>query len=280
MSLKKGTSNRRHAVGCVIVAAAFAALTFAGSGLASAAGEPAASEPDPPALTVRGFLRDRNGGFTTIEPPGAVSTKAAGLNDRGEVVGIGYPSLTENGGGFGFLRDKSGDYAKFVFPGTGPESRTVASDINNRGQIAGWSDDGVRSFGYIRERRGNFTRIEHPDASGTVPVGFGAEISGTELRGINDRGDVVGNYAADGTIYGFIRDRRGNLTTIRPPGAAGTLLTGVNDRGEIVGTYSKIGPDDLLGRLAAWLSPKQGSLHGRRPSGRVADSPQRRHQRR
>jgi hypothetical protein len=104
----------------------------------------------------------------------------------------------------------------------------------------------VTSFGYIRDRDGDFTKIEHPDASGTVPIGFGAKISGTDIRGINERGEVVGNYAADGTIHGFLLDRKGNFTTIDPPGAAATLLAGLNDKGEIVGGYSKVGPEDLL----------------------------------
>jgi len=245
MSSQRSISSGRRKLAGVVAAAALAALTVASSGPASAAGEPSASEPDPSALTLRGFLRDRNGEFTTIEPPGATATKVGGLSDRGEVVGIGYP-LDGNGGGFGFLRDRAGDYTTFVFPGTGPESRTVAADVNNRGQIAGWSDDGVTSFGYIRDRSGDFTKIEHPDASGATPIGLGAEISGTDIRGINDRGEVVGNYAADGTIYGFFRDRKGNFTTIDPPGAAATLLAGINDKGEIVGGYSKVGPEDLL----------------------------------
>ncbi len=122
----------------------------------------------------------------------------------------------------------------------------MASDINDHGEIAGWSDDGQRYFGYIRGRDGAFVRIEHPEAEGTVPVGVGGEIAGTDLRGINDRGDVVGNFGADGTIYGFVRDRRGTYITIRPPGAAATLLTAINDHGDIAGTYSTIGSEDLL----------------------------------
>ena len=192
------------------------------------------------------FVRDRDGDFITIAPPGAATVKVGGINNRSAVVGIGYPSATENAGGFGFVRDRRGRYSTFRVPGTGPESRTVASDINDRGEIAGWSDDGRRSFGYVRDRDGAFVRIEHPEAEGTVPIGLGAEIAGTELRGINDRGDVVGNFGADGTIYGFVRDRRGTYTTIRPPGAAATLLTAINDHGDIAGTYSTLGPEDLL----------------------------------
>jgi hypothetical protein len=56
----------------------------------------------------------------------------------------------------------------------------------------------------------------------------------------------VGNFGADGTIYGFVRDRHGTYTTIRPPRAAATLVTGINERGDVVGTYSTVGSEDLL----------------------------------
>jgi hypothetical protein len=196
--------------------------------------------------TLHGFVRDRDGDFITIEPPGAGPVKVGGVNNRGDVVGIGYPSATDNAGGFGFVRDRRGHYTTFRVPGTALESRTVASDINDRGEIAGWSDDGRRSFGYIRARDGAFVRIEHPDAAGTVPIGLGDEIAGTDLRGINKHGDVVGNFVADGTIYGFVRDRHGTYTTIQPPGAAATVLTGINDQGDVAGTYSTLGSEDLL----------------------------------
>ena len=227
--------------------AANAAVVLAESTVAApgtAESDSASEIPATPML--RGFLRDRDGDFSTITPPRAVAVKVGGLNDHGDVVGIGYPSSTENTGGFGFIRDRKGRYTTFLAPGTGPESRTVASDINNRGQVAGWSDDDRRSFGYIRDRDGTFIKVEHPNASGTVPIGLGEEIAGSELRGINNRGDAVGNFGADRTVYGFVRDRRGTFTLIRPPRAAATLVTGINDHGDIVGMYSTIGSEDLL----------------------------------
>jgi hypothetical protein len=178
-------------------------------------------------------------------PPSSTSTKAGGVNDRGQVVGVGYPRLTGNAGGFGFLRGRHGHYTTFRVPGTGPDSRTVATDIDTRGRIVGWSDDGMTSFGYIRDRGGDFTRIEHPDARGSSLLG-----SGTNVTGINARGDIVGNYAADGTVYGFVRDRRGNFTTIRPTGAAAVNLTAINDHGAVVGQSSELGVEELLDNAA------------------------------
>jgi uncharacterized membrane protein len=229
----------------IMIAAAVVLATGLSTGATAAQAQPA---PDDMVSTpeLRGFLRDREGGFTTVAPPGASEVKVGGLNDRGELVGIGYPLTDRNAGGFAFLRDRDGGYSTFVAPGTGPESRTVASDINNRGEIVGWSDDGRQSLGYLRDRDGTFEQIEHPDASGTIPNGLGGEIAGTDVVGINDRGDLVGDFVADGTVNGFVRNRRGTYTTIRPPRAAATLLTAINDRGDIVGVYSTIGPEDLL----------------------------------
>ena len=131
-------------------------------GLVSAIAGAALAVSDTP--TMRGFLRDRDGNFTTITPPGAAIAKVGGINNRSAVVGIGYPSATENAGGFGFVRARKGRYTTFRVPDTGPESRTVASDINDRGEIAGWSDDGRRYIGYVHD--GAIVRIEHPGGRG------------------------------------------------------------------------------------------------------------------
>ena len=44
---------------------------------------------DPADLTtLRGFLRDARGRFTTISRPGAAATVAFGINNRGQIVGL------------------------------------------------------------------------------------------------------------------------------------------------------------------------------------------------
>ena len=61
--------------------------------------------------------------------------------------------------------------------------------------------------------------------------------NGTEARGINDAGQVVGAYQdAAGKLHGFLY-RAGGFTTIDVPGASSTTVTGVGDRGQIVGWY-------------------------------------------
>jgi uncharacterized membrane protein len=60
--------------------------------------------------------------------------------------------------------------------------------------------------------------------------------------GINDRGQVAGEYVRAGSESGFVRDKRGRFTVFDIPGAEGTEALGINDRGQIVGDYSEDTP--------------------------------------
>ena len=71
-----------------------------------------------------------------------------------------------------------------------------------------------------------FSTIDFPGASFTVAFG------------INNRGEIVGNYGfADGTGHGFLLDK-GNFRTIDFPGAF-TQASGINNRGQIVGAAGR-----------------------------------------
>ena len=59
--------------------------------------------------------------------------------------------------------------------------------------------------------------------------------TGTAAWGINDAGQLVGNYQALGP-HGFLYSG-GSVTTIDVPGATYTELAGINDAGKIVGRY-------------------------------------------
>ncbi|TCC44413.1 hypothetical protein E0H75_33060 [Kribbella capetownensis] len=101
-------------------------------------------------------------------------------------------------------------------------------DLNDRGQVAGTyvdADTGA-SHGFLREKRGRFTRFDAPGAIDTY------------VAEINDRGQIVGT-ACDSepcTQYGFLRDAR-RFATIRKPGAVATQAFGLDDRGRIAGDY-------------------------------------------
>jgi hypothetical protein len=79
----------------------------------------------------------------------------------------------------------------------------------------------------------------------------------TGHTGINNRGQIVGSYDADGTtMRGFVRDQRGNYTSFDATPGAITLAFDINDRGTVAGTYA---------------DPEQTQTHGflRRPNGTV-----------
>ena len=71
-----------------------------------------------------------------------------------------------------------------------------------------------------------FTSLDVPRATYTSP------------HGINDSGQIVGSYGADGTSHGFLLGSDGVYTTFDVPDATETVAYGINNAGQIVGSYS------------------------------------------
>jgi uncharacterized membrane protein len=69
-----------------------------------------------------------------------------------------------------------------------------------------------------------FTTLDVPGA--TVTLAYG----------INDRGQIVGEFSDDGENPGFLTDGA-TYTTLDAPGAQATLAYGINNRGQIVGWF-------------------------------------------
>jgi hypothetical protein len=211
-------------------AAAFlAALAIAGPPPASAdARAEAGAKDSPPPVTLNGYLLDKRGRFSTVVPRGAAGSKLGDINNRGQIVGAYFDDSAVHS----FVRNRDGGYTTFDFPGS-PGVEVGVGDINDRGQIVGFYADDTGTYrSFLRSRRGAFTAIENPRASGTSPYG-----SGTAVYGINDRGVVAGSYAAGGTVHGFVRDQNGKFRTVDYPGAAETGLSEINERGQVLGAY-------------------------------------------
>jgi probable HAF family extracellular repeat protein len=160
----------------------------------------------------RGFLLDR-GRYVRLDFPGALSSQAFDINDRGQVVGE--------------YRDAAGTFHGYVWERgrfRSIEVGTAATGINNRGQITGpTGDPTVATDGFLLER-GRVTTFKVPGAQGTFPFG------------IDDRGQIVGLSVLTATTgSGFLRDARGRFTAINRPGAAVTAPFDINNRGQIVG---------------------------------------------
>jgi len=115
-------------------------------------------------------------------------------------------------------------YAKLAYPGA---LLTMPNAINNNNVIVGsYFDASSNEHGFIYQH-GAFTPVNFPGA--TV----------TEIRGINDAGDIVGVYQTSGPLnfHGFLR-HKGKFMKINAPTAQfGTRAFAINDTGTIVGSY-------------------------------------------
>jgi hypothetical protein len=127
------------------------------------------------------------GSFRRIRIPGAMSTTASGINNRGDVAGFytGRGGVTR-----GFLLGARGHLIRLTFPGA---SSTMAFGVNDFGEVVGTYMTGqgnnAKSFGFTWSRRTGFRKINDPHGRGA-----------TTLNGINNAGDLVG----------FFTDRMGN----------------------------------------------------------------------
>jgi uncharacterized membrane protein len=115
-------------------------------------------------------------------------------------------------------------------------------------------DDGGTFHGFLRDKKGVFTVLDHPDDT-QEPEG------GTVTLDINNRGQIVGAYVdAELATHGFLRDRgRGArrdesvFTTVDVPGAVATTADDLNNRGQIVGTYSEVSNTRPINTARAYL---------------------------
>jgi hypothetical protein len=132
---------------------------------------------------------------------GISSTTVAGINNSGEISGDYTPS---GGGSEGFIYS-NGIFTNFSDPGTGPDGSTYVAGINNSGLIAGsYTDSEGNSHGFTYSN-GAFTNFTDPN--GTYPDAFDPFLinSNTEVTGINDSGEVIGDYVdSSGAQHGFI----------------------------------------------------------------------------
>jgi uncharacterized membrane protein len=158
--------------------------------------------------------------FTSIDFPGAVATRAYGINDKGLVVG----RYIDSGGiRHGFLL-KHGLFTTIDVPGA---TQTAARGISNSGDIVGFYcyDCGGSHYGFLLSN-GVFTTLSFPGAVDTF------------LYGMNNTGDIVGFYSYDFVFYQGFLYHHGKYTDIIPPGGTfgqDVLSIAINDADTIVG---------------------------------------------
>jgi probable HAF family extracellular repeat protein len=178
-----------------------------------------------------GFAWNPGGAFTTFDVPGATITQSFAVNNRDQIVGV---YVDASGVRHGFIRTGR-SIATIDVPGA---IASGAFDLNDRGEIVGgYSDAQGRTHGF-RLRDGVFTTIDHPGGRDTLcpgPPGCRADLPGFAASaplGINNRGQVVGQYADAQGLHAYLLDH-GAYTTIDPPGGT-TVAADIIDRGEIV----------------------------------------------
>ena len=160
--------------------------------------------------------------FIPLNPPGLERSQGGFLNAYGRVVGT-YRDNTQNNKRHGFLW-YNGTFTTFNVPNDDPKLGTVASGINDRGDIVGnyVNMQGIR-LGFLW-RQGAYTTLRVSDANFTV------------ASGTNNSGTVVGSYGNAQPEHGFVW-KNGVYTKVDVPGAKTTSISSINAQGEIAGTY-------------------------------------------
>jgi uncharacterized membrane protein len=193
-------------------------------------------------VAIHGYLfRNSSNSTVQIDVPSMLATLAGGINQSGQIVGMGcntttcslsYPSESQ-----GFLLNQiGGSFTAINYPGA---LGTAATSINDAGDIVGnyigcQSEDAESEFfqlpctyvqlhGFLL-RGGTYTNIDPPRSISTL------------VGGINNSGEIVGSYAeAVFKGHGFLF-KSGVYTIVDFPGASSTGIGGVNDKGQIVGS--------------------------------------------
>jgi len=203
----------------------------------------------------RGFLLYSDGTYAPpIDVPVAnTGTVLRDINASGDMAGK-YFDATNPDATHGFFMSARGAFSSFDVTLSGAiGGTTVANSLNNHGQIVGHysvttSIPGCTGtfalpHGFLLDTTGTFTDIAFPGAIAT------------RAKGIDDSENIVGFYimvpnppsscdtSALVTAHGFLRDRKGNYTTLDPPasyGAQETIVNRIDDAGDLTGAYSTV----------------------------------------
>jgi hypothetical protein len=197
-----------------------------------------------------GFLRSREGAFTTFDVPGGIAgtTTPIALNLEGAIVGV---YVDEKSGVFqAFLRRPNGTFATWSGPdacGATPAGcyGTAAFSINDFGTISGGYHDNLGNFvdhGLVRSPHGKLTTYNAPGAGTGLNQGTGSP--GTS-RPLNQFGAIASYYTdANNVVHGYLRSPWGEITTFDVPGEGpqgigcyADCSVGLNDWEEITGYY-------------------------------------------
>jgi hypothetical protein len=180
--------------------------------------------------TNRGFV-EWNGVFESFTNPKTPHMKGSvnqllGINDKGVAVGF-YNDAKGNSHAYQ-VNQATGVFTKLPVPG----KTSVATGINNNGDIVGFSTGSAGLTFSWQLADGHLTAFGWPGGSGA------------EAFGVNDSDQIVGSYLdSSGVMHGFvITDPKGPHSHYQsiddPNGIGSTVVNGINDAGDLVGFYT------------------------------------------
>jgi uncharacterized membrane protein len=167
----------------------------------------------------------------------------------------------------------SGNYRTFEFappPGPGPQAITCLTGMNNKGQAIGYFSAPGTSASVLRHSDGRITKVKD------IAV---RNLAWQTPYAINDRSEIVGTFANDTGIHGFLRYANGTYKTIDYPASqlpgnafSDLHLTGINNAGTIVGHYEAF---DTSGNtiVAKGFVYENGRFRTLRCTGKASGSP-------
>ena len=166
------------------------------------------------AMTIAGY------NVSTYQFPGAPITGFRDINAAGDVVGY-YQTDASDFNTAQALEIVNGVPQTLTIPTSTGDRRAFGN--NDVGDVAGsFSNLGSRGFERISS---GFSTIDYP---GTT--------QGTTIRGLNNLGDIAGEYDDATGQHGFVRIG-GAFQTVDVPGAALTTVRAINDAGQMAGFY-------------------------------------------
>jgi hypothetical protein len=159
--------------------------------------------------------------YIVIDVPGAGSTQLIGINNAGDVVGHFCPTVPDcsDDSRRSFVRESNGNLTTFD---------GLATSINDAGTVTGYVY-GAGPHLFVRSLNGNTSWFDIDPPYPPMPA-YGV------VTAIDNRGDVAGYIGACPMCDkwpGFIRDRKGTITTFFVP--RGLIPTAINARGDITG---------------------------------------------
>jgi hypothetical protein len=165
--------------------------------------------------------------FTTTDQPGTVFTQLLGINHGGSEI-AGYSSATDAAGATG--------QKAFSLTGSAFTNVDALLPANFNSQATGVNDAGT-VVGFLQyDAAGDFRAFEDVGGTVTTLAPFGS--ASAQALGINDLGEIVGDWVdSGGAMHGFL-DNAGVFTSFDPAGSAGTVINGINDWGQMVGFYT------------------------------------------